>query len=68
MMPARTWHSTTGELPAGELLVWSSGRCVVAVLVSGQDDTGAWREFMDVRNDELIEWPTHWMPLPSPPA
>ena len=61
------WRKTTGAIPKGELLVWSGGRPVIAVLVAGRDDGGEWRDFMDARTDALIEWPTHWMRLPPPP-
>lgn len=61
------WRPITPDLPPDELLVWSGGRAVVAVLVTGDTSEGPWREFMDSRTDDLIEWPSHWMPLPPPP-
>jgi hypothetical protein len=67
MVSSANWTKVSTDIPAEEILIWSGGRCVVAVLVSGSDENGEWKEFMDARTDDLLEWPTHWMPLPGAP-
>jgi hypothetical protein len=68
-MSVSSWIPTAEILPDSnvDVLVWSGGRCVVAVLLTGRDERGAWRDFMDPVTDGLLEWPTHWAPLPPPP-
>jgi len=63
------WIPTDAHLPASgeDVLIWCSGRYVVAVLVVGEDERGPWRDFMDSSSDSMLEWPSHWMPLPQPP-
>ncbi len=51
-----------------EVLVWSAGKYHVACLLEGIGKDGPWRVFMDARSDEVIATPSHWMPLPEPPA
>lgn len=59
------WISMSSELPSGDALVWSGGRIAVASLTTRPDGTAF---FMEAHTDCMLEWPSHWMPLPGPPA
>jgi hypothetical protein len=61
------WRDIADELPTGEVLVWSDGRAVVAIVVPA-DEQVAYPTFVDARVNEPLPWPTHWMPLPPAPA
>ena len=61
------WIPIETAPPCGPVLVFSDGTCVVATVVDGIGPDGAWRVFMDPRNDEILPSPTHWMTLPNPP-
>ena len=59
------WISTGSQLPGGDALVWSGGRYAVASQVTRPDGTIF---FMEAHSDCVLEWPTHWMPLPPLPV
>ena len=61
------WQLVEGELPQGEVLVWSGGRRVVAQLIPA-DEHSPQPLCIDPRTDDILAWPTHWMPLPPLPA
>lgn len=61
------WRPIDTDLPREEVLLWTGGRCVVGVLVSGSSSEGDRSDFMDSWSDSILPWPSHWMPLPSPP-
>ena len=61
------WRLVGQELPLGEVLVWSGGRAVVARLYPASEDL-AQPLCIDPRTDDILDWPTHWMPLPPPPS
>lgn len=58
------WKSTRAEVPSEAVLVWTGGAHRVAHPVRRPDGTVL---FMDAQSDCVLEWPSHWMPLPSPP-
>ena len=61
------WRPISFDLPHQEVLLWTAGRCAIGILVADAG-AGGRNEFMDRWNDSLLPWPTHWMPLPDPPA
>jgi hypothetical protein len=68
LAPMRTespWISIRSKLPDSEALVWTSGRFAVASLFTRPDGS---RAFMETHTDCVLEWPSHWMPLPQPPV
>jgi|GEM_PF-3783284 len=61
------WLRVNEELPPGDVLVWSSGRAVVGTFLAGAFPGQDRRICMDGLATQILEWPTHWMPLPPPP-
>jgi hypothetical protein len=60
------WMPLGEDLPEGQVLVWTGGRPVVAIAMPA--DAGSPKPtFLDARTDDILEWPSHWMPLPPPP-
>jgi hypothetical protein len=53
--------------PGSAVLIWIDGAFAIAILVEGEDAGGHWRVFMDSRSDEILPWPSHWLPLPPAP-
>lgn len=67
-MEGTGWIPVAQCPPVGlEVLIWSNGACAIAVCVDGANEDGPWRVFMDARSDEILPWPSHWMPLPPAP-
>ena len=62
------WCRVDEELPQGDVLVWSSGKPVVGTFLSGVFHGQERRSCMDGLATQILEWPTHWMPLPPPPS
>jgi hypothetical protein len=65
---APEWSRVTDELPEGEVLVWSSGRAVVGSFLADEFGGEERRSCMDGLATQILDWPTHWMPVPSPPG
>src|SRR3546814_19122514 len=62
------WRPISYLPPKQEVLIWSGGRPVVGLLLSGTQDGKDWRDFIDPRTNDRLEWPTHWMMLPGSPT
>lgn len=60
-----SWISTESALPGQEVLVWTGRRFAIAAPATRADGS---RFFMDAHTDKMLAWPSHWMPLPNPPA
>lgn len=50
--------------PKARVLIWTKHR---ALEIGYNDVGGAHQRWRDMEGDELVH-PTHWMPLPEPPA
>ena len=61
------WRPVTPDVPSDDVLLWIGGRCVVGCLIQGITGSETWRVFMDSRTDDLLPWPSYWMPLPEAP-
>ena len=59
-----SWISTKSELPDREVLVWTGCRFAIAAPARRADGS---EFFMDAHTDKILDWPSHWMPLPAPP-
>ncbi|WP_165357615.1 DUF551 domain-containing protein [Sphingosinicella sp. CPCC 101087] len=62
------WTSINDSQPSEEVLIFTKGGCRIAVLVKDPADNSDVGDFMDPKSGDLLPWPTHWMPLPSPPS
>jgi hypothetical protein len=61
------WQIVADELPREEVLVWSDGRAVVAEFIPA-DRKIPKPLCINLRTEDILPWPTHWMPLPPPPG
>jgi hypothetical protein len=61
------WQTLGQELPTGDVLVYSGSRIVVANVAELSFDGRSVKSCMDSLANEILEWPTHWMPLPPHP-
>jgi hypothetical protein len=61
------WQTLGQELPTGEVLVYSGSRIVVANVAEFSFDGRSVKSCMDSLANQILEWPTHWMPLPPHP-
>lgn len=60
-----SWISTKSALPVHEVLVWTGRRFAIAAPATRADGS---KFFMDAHTDKMLDWPSHWMPLPAPPV
>lgn len=61
------WKQVAPDMPHHDVLLWVEGRCVIGCMVEGVRRGKVWRVFMDPRTDDLLPWPSYWMPLPGSP-
>jgi hypothetical protein len=62
------WRQINDDVPTERVLLWTGAGYAIGILVVDRSSDSGHRHFMEIWNDSLLPSPTHWMPLPDPPA